>query len=122
MYMHVHVQCIKLQDSWRSFVWYTLGNILSAVLVSSLLPYGFELAMMAGSVFMFLGAIIVFVCLPEHPEKVGEIIIFVHNILVLSTCTYLHSIDNFVLSPSSHEGGEIIFNTVTIWGSDAICI
>lgn len=74
---------------YMGIIWYMhiLGNILSAVLVSSLLPYGFELAMMASSFFMFLGAIIVFFCLPEHPEKVGEKV-YVHSILVVSI--YMH--------------------------------
>ena len=51
---------------------YFIGNIISAVLVASLLPYGFELAMMACSFLMFLGGILIFLCLPEHPDKVGE--------------------------------------------------
>jgi OPA family glycerol-3-phosphate transporter-like MFS transporter 3 len=49
----------------------SVGNIFSALLISSLLPYGFELAMMACSFLMFTGGIIVFFCLPEHPDTVG---------------------------------------------------
>ena len=41
-------------------------------MVSYLLPYGFELAMAAASFLMFLGGVIVFVCLTEHPSRVGE--------------------------------------------------
>lgn len=52
---------------------YDSGNILSALLISSLLPYGFELAMMACSFLMFTGGILVFFTLPEHPDKFGEI-------------------------------------------------
>ena len=48
------------------------GNILSALLISSLLPYGFELAMMACSFLMLMGGILVFFSLPEHPNKVGK--------------------------------------------------
>ena len=48
------------------------GHIVGAVLVSFLLPYGFELAMAAASFLMFLGGVIVFVCLTEHPSRVGE--------------------------------------------------
>ena len=51
---------------------FCVGNIFSALLVSSLLPYGLELAMMACSFLMFVGAIIIFFCLPEHPDRVGE--------------------------------------------------
>ena len=49
-----------------------IGNIFSALLISSLLPYGFEFAMMACSFLMFTGGIIAFLSLPEHPDTVGK--------------------------------------------------
>jgi OPA family glycerol-3-phosphate transporter-like MFS transporter 3 len=49
----------------------SVGNILGALVVSSLLPYGFEYAMMGGSVMLLLGGVVILVCLTEHPNRVG---------------------------------------------------
>ena len=40
--------------------------------MSALLPYGFEYAMMGGSVMLLLGGVVILVCLTEHPHRVGE--------------------------------------------------
>ena len=40
--------------------------------MSALLPYGFEYAMMGGSVLLCLGGVVILVCLTEHPSRVGE--------------------------------------------------
>ena len=48
--------------------------------MSYLLPYGFELAMAAGSFLMFLGGVVIFFCLTEHPSRVGEALVFFHII------------------------------------------
>ena len=50
----------------------SVGNILGALLVAALLPYGFKFAMMAASFLLFLGAVVNFFCLVEHPSKVGK--------------------------------------------------
>ena len=49
-----------------------IGNIFGALLVSALLKYGFEYAMMGGSVLLFLGGVVILLCLTEHPSVAGE--------------------------------------------------
>ena len=68
----VHECCVWYRNDCVCIPNSISGNILGALIVSALLPYGFEYAMMGGSVMLLLGGVVILVCLTEHPHRVGK--------------------------------------------------
>ena len=78
--------------------------------MSALLPYGFEFAMLGGSVLLCLGGVVVLVCLMEHPSKVGEENTVILHLLPPLACLCCLSYFLFTVglpSPREDSGNKI---------------